>query len=41
MKNKKNLIYILNILEYDYYVKKGDNGEECVGMVVGLVMNFV
>ena len=41
VKNKKNPIYISNILEHDYYVKKGDNGEERVGMVVGLAMNSV
>ncbi|MGN7895116.1 CamS family sex pheromone protein [Bacillus sp. 22475] len=41
VKNKKNPIYISNILEHDYYVKKGDNGEEHVGMVVGLAMNSV
>ncbi|MFZ7756264.1 CamS family sex pheromone protein [Bacillus thuringiensis] len=41
VKNKKNPIYISNILEHDYYVKKGDNSEERVGMVVGLAMNSV
>ncbi|MDA2066697.1 hypothetical protein CBR59_23655 [Bacillus thuringiensis] len=41
VKNKKNPIYISNILEHDYYVKKGDNDEERVGMVVGLAMNSV
>ncbi|MFE6536637.1 CamS family sex pheromone protein, partial [Bacillus cereus] len=40
VKNKKNPIYISNILEHDYYVKKGDNDEERVGMVVGLAMNL-
>ncbi|MEC2257145.1 CamS family sex pheromone protein [Bacillus thuringiensis] len=41
VKNKKNPIYISNVLEHDYYVKKGDNSEERVGMVVGLAMNSV
>ncbi|MED4443081.1 CamS family sex pheromone protein [Bacillus thuringiensis] len=41
VKNKKSPIYISNILEHDYYVKKGDNSEERVGMVVGLAMNSV
>lgn len=41
VKNKKNPIYISNILEHDYYVTKGDNSEARVGMVVGLAMNSV
>ncbi|HDR6317263.1 TPA: CamS family sex pheromone protein [Bacillus thuringiensis] len=39
-KNKKNPIYISNILEHDYYVKKGET-EERQGIVIGLAMNSV
>ncbi|PGT55343.1 hypothetical protein COD86_28585 [Bacillus cereus] len=39
-KNKKNPIYISNILEHDYYVKKGET-DELQGIVVGLAMNSV
>lgn len=41
VKNKKSPIYISNILEHDYYVKKGEKDEERVGIVVGLAMNSV
>ncbi|WP_342716977.1 CamS family sex pheromone protein [Bacillus paramycoides] len=42
-KNKKNPIYISNILEHDYYVKKDEKDEkgERQGIVVGLAMNSV
>ncbi|MDD8002714.1 CamS family sex pheromone protein [Bacillus cereus] len=42
-KNKKNPIYISNILEHDYYVKKDEKDEkgELQGIVVGLAMNSV
>ena len=40
VKNKKNPIYISNILEHDYYVKNGDKDERS-GIVVGLAMNSV
>ncbi|TPV39956.1 CamS family sex pheromone protein [Bacillus dicomae] len=39
-KNKKNPVYISNILEHDYYVKNGDKDERS-GIVVGLAMNSV
>ncbi|GAB6437306.1 CamS family sex pheromone protein [Bacillus luti] len=41
VKNKKNPIYISNILEHDYYVKKGEKDVELGGIVVGLAMNSV
>ncbi|MDH4422831.1 MULTISPECIES: CamS family sex pheromone protein [Bacillus] len=41
VKNKKNPIYISNILEQDYYVKKGEKDVELGGIVVGLAMNSV
>ncbi|PGA96450.1 CamS family sex pheromone protein [Bacillus toyonensis] len=41
VKNKKNPIYISNILEHNYYVKKGDKDVELGGIVVGLAMNSV
>ncbi|AHA08934.1 CamS family sex pheromone protein [Bacillus toyonensis] len=41
VKNKKNPIYITNILEHNYYVKKGDKDVELGGIVVGLAMNSV
>ncbi|PGZ02035.1 hypothetical protein COE30_23785 [Bacillus cereus] len=41
VKNKKNPIYISNILEHDYYVKKGEKDVERGGIVVGLAMNSV
>ncbi|MGG0291780.1 CamS family sex pheromone protein [Bacillus pacificus] len=40
VKNKKNPIYISNILEHDYYVNKGEKNERS-GIVVGLAMNSV
>ncbi|MBE5108278.1 CamS family sex pheromone protein [Bacillus thuringiensis] len=41
VKNKKNPMYISNILEHDYYVKKGEKDVERGGIVVGLAMNSV
>ncbi|EJQ54876.1 hypothetical protein IEQ_00216 [Bacillus cereus BAG6X1-2] len=41
VKNKKNPMYISNILEHDYYVQKGENDVERGGIVVGLAMNSV
>ncbi|WP_433773628.1 CamS family sex pheromone protein [Bacillus wiedmannii] len=41
VKNTKNPIYISNILEHDYYVKKGEKDVELGGIVVGLAMNSV
>ncbi|PEX89967.1 CamS family sex pheromone protein [Bacillus cereus] len=41
VKNKNNPIYISNILEHDYYVKKGEKDVELGGIVVGLAMNSV
>ncbi|CAM4036428.1 MULTISPECIES: CamS family sex pheromone protein [Bacillus] len=41
VKNKKNPIYISNILEHDYYEQKGENAAEPSGIVVGLAMNSV
>lgn len=41
VKNKKNPMYISNILEHDYYVQKGGNDNEPGGIVVGLAMNSV
>jgi protein involved in sex pheromone biosynthesis len=40
VKNTKNPMYISNILEHDYYVKKGEVDERS-GLVVGLAMNSV
>ena len=40
VKNKKNPIYISNILEHDYYVNKGEKDERS-GITVGLAMNSV
>lgn len=41
VKNKKNPVYISNILEHDYYVKKDEKDNERGGIVVGLAMNSV
>ncbi|PQZ54885.1 MULTISPECIES: CamS family sex pheromone protein [Bacillus] len=41
VKNKKNPMYISNILEHDYYVQKGENDVERGGIVIGLAMNSV
>ncbi|EOO12300.1 MULTISPECIES: CamS family sex pheromone protein [Bacillus cereus group] len=41
VKNKKNPMYISNILEHDYYVQKGGNDAEPDGIVIGLAMNSV
>ncbi|EJQ40247.1 MULTISPECIES: CamS family sex pheromone protein [Bacillus cereus group] len=41
VKNKKNPMYISNILEHDYYVQKGGNDVEPDGIVIGLAMNSI
>ncbi|MGH0430202.1 CamS family sex pheromone protein [Bacillus mycoides] len=41
VKNKKNPMYISNVLEHDYYVQKGENDVERGGIVIGLAMNSV
>ncbi|MEK7018443.1 MULTISPECIES: CamS family sex pheromone protein [Bacillus] len=41
VKNKKNPMYISNILEHDYYVQKGGNDNEPDGIVIGLAMNSI
>ncbi|HHT7236285.1 MULTISPECIES: CamS family sex pheromone protein [Bacillus] len=41
VKNKKNPMYISNILEHDYYLQKGEKGAVPDGVVVGLAMNSV
>ncbi|MBO1582146.1 MULTISPECIES: CamS family sex pheromone protein [Bacillus] len=40
VRNKKSKIYLSNILEHDYYARKGDQ-VELGGVVVGLAMNSV
>lgn len=40
-KNAKSPIYISNILEHNYLVKKSDNKVELGGVVIGLAMNSV
>jgi protein involved in sex pheromone biosynthesis len=40
-KNAKSPIYLSNILEHDYLIKKDDNKVELGGVVIGLAMNSV
>lgn len=40
-RNKKSPIYLSNILEHDYYKRKGDKEVELGGVVIGLAMNSV
>ncbi|MDM5186806.1 CamS family sex pheromone protein [Bacillus sp. DX4.1] len=40
-RNKKSPIYLSNILEHDYYARKGDKEVELGGVVIGLAMNSV
>ncbi|KFM98661.1 CamS family sex pheromone protein [Bacillus clarus] len=41
VRNKKNPIYLSNILEHNYYSKTGDNQVKLGGVVIGLAMNSV
>ncbi|MEY8349791.1 CamS family sex pheromone protein [Bacillus cereus] len=41
VRNKKTPVYLSNILEHDYYLKKNNNEVELGGIVIGLAMNSV
>ncbi|PEI41726.1 CamS family sex pheromone protein [Bacillus pseudomycoides] len=41
VRNKKTPMYLSNILEHDYYVRKGEKEVELGGVVIGLAMNSV